>query len=231
MANEDDKPILLKAVELVIANPQNIKDEAHSLLARYRRENPKKTEPEIRKLAVEKVISNYSYYAAFSGGTTALTGVIPGLGTVVAAFGGATADAAMCMKFQIEMVMAIAAVHGHDILQEEEKRLCYVIAGLGAVNEFAKDSGTRVAGQAFVRLIREHLKGATLQTVKELFKRLGIVFSRKALEKATPFGVGVILGFTANKGLTWYVGSKARDFFEIEAGEQPETLDGAGLVS
>jgi hypothetical protein len=66
-------------------------------------------------------------------------------------------------------------------------------------------------------LVQQHLKGATLQAVKEIFKRLGITFTRKALEKAIPFGIGVVIGFSANKAITWYVGSKARDFFTADA--------------
>jgi uncharacterized protein (DUF697 family) len=232
MAKEDDKPVLLQAVELMLASPEKIRDEARGLLDRYRRENHKKSEQEIRRLAVDKIISNYSYFAAFSGGATALTGVVPGIGTAIAAFGGATADTALCIKLQIEMVMAMAVIYDHDIFQEEEKRLCFLIAGLGAISEVAKEGGKAVAGKAFVRLIRENLNGAALQAVKELFKKIGIVFARKSLEKAAPFGVGVIIGFTANKGLTWYVGSKARDFFEIESDEgAAETLDGEGLVT
>ncbi|EHZ7344711.1 TPA: hypothetical protein ACGUW9_004234 [Vibrio vulnificus] len=53
--------------------------------------------------------------------------------------------------------------------------------------------------------------------MKEIFKRLGITFTRKALEKAIPFGIGVVVGFSANKGITWYVGSKAKDFFASDA--------------
>ncbi|MCP4971363.1 MAG: hypothetical protein GY932_12325, partial [Arcobacter sp.] len=67
--------------------------------------------------------------------------------------------------------------------------------------------------KAFIRIVKENLKGPTLQAVKEIFKKLGITFTRKALEKAIPFGIGVIIGFSANKGLTWYVGTKVRDFF------------------
>ncbi len=63
-------------------------------------------------------------------------------------------------------------------------------------------------------MTQQYLKGATLQAAKEIFKKFGITFTRKAAEKAIPFGVGVIIGFTANKGLTWYVGSKASDFFK-----------------
>lgn len=165
---------------------------------------------------MEKIISNYSYFSAFSGGVTGLTGIIPGLGTVTAAFGGGLADTALTMKFQIEMVMAIAAAYGHDIRNEEEQRLCYLIAGLGAISEAAKEAGKEVASKAFIKMARQYLAGSTLVAVKEVFKKVGITFARSGLEKAIPFGVGVVIGFSVNKGLTWYVGSKARDFFEVE---------------
>ena len=42
-----------------------------------------------------------------------------------------------------------------------------------------------------------------------------LTFTRKAVEKAIPFDIGTVIGFSANKGLTWYVGSKAKDFFKI----------------
>ncbi|HDZ9270928.1 EcsC family protein [Vibrio cholerae] len=214
---QDEKPTLLKAVELVVGKPEDIKQESLQLLEKYRNKYADKTETEIQDLVSEKIISNYSYYAAFTGGATALTGVIPGIGTAVAIGGGASADAIACMKFQIEMTMALATVYGHDILVEEEKRLCYLIAGLGAISEAAKEGGKTLGSKAFVKLVQEHLKGATLQAVKEIFKRLGITFTRKALEKAIPFGIGVVVGFSANKGITWYVGSKAKDFFASDA--------------
>lgn len=212
----EDKPKLLKAVELILAKPEDIKKEAIQVLKKYKKANPNKSESEVQHLASKKIISNYSYYAAFTGGATALSGVIPGIGTAVAIAGGASADAVACMKFQIEMTMAIATVYGHDILIEEEKRLCYIIAGLGAMSEAAKEGGKTVGSKAFVKLVQQHLKGATLQAVKEIFKKLGITFTRKALEKAIPFGVGVVIGFSANKGITWYVGTKARDFFTAD---------------
>lgn len=212
----EDKPKLLKAIELILAKPENIKAESLQLLEKFKKSNSGKSESEIQQLASEKIISNYSYYAAFTGGTTALTGVIPGIGTAVAIGGGASADAVACMKFQIEMTMALATVYGHNILIEEEKRLCYIIAGLGAMSEAAKEGGKAVGSKAFVKLVQQHLKGATLQAVKEIFKKVGITFTRKALEKAIPFGIGVIIGFSANKGITLYIGKKARDFFTSE---------------
>lgn len=212
----DDKPTLLKAIELVLADPASIRKEALQLKSKYvSRYGNDRSEDEVNTYAADKIISNYSYYTAFVGGTTALTGVIPGLGTVLAAFGGATADAALSMKYQIEMTMAIATIYGHDITIEEEKRLCLIVAGLGAINEAAKAGSKELGKTASVKMMQQYLKGATLQTVKEIFKKVGITFTRKAAEKAIPFGIGVVIGFSANKGLTWYVGTKARDFFSV----------------
>ena len=212
----EDKPALLKAIELVLADPASIRKEALQLkdkyMSRYRGD---KSEDEINAYAAEKIISNYSYYTAFVGGATALTGIIPGLGTVLATFGGATADAALSMKYQIEMTMAIATIYGHDITIEEEKRMCLIVAGLGAINEAAKSGAKELGKKASVKMMQQYLKGATLQTVKEIFKKVGINFVRKSAEKAIPFGIGVVIGFSANKGLTWYVGAKAKDFFSV----------------
>ena len=212
-----EKPKLLQAIEMILAKPEDIKNESIQLVEKFKKANPEKSDIEIRRAVSRKIISNYSYYSAFTGGTTALTGIIPGIGTAFAIAGGASADAIASMKFQIEMTMAIATVHGHDILIEEQKRVCYIIAGLGAINETAKEAGKSLGSKAFITLARQHLKGATLQTVKELFKKVGITFARKSLEKSIPFGVGVVIGFSANKGLTWYVGSKAQDFFSADA--------------
>lgn len=218
MVNDEsnDKPALLKAIELVLADPAEIMKETQALLDQFRKKHSdERTDDEIADMVAEKIISNYSYYAAFIGGTTALTGIVPGLGTIIATFGGATADAALSMKFQIEMTMAIAVVYDHNIMIEEEKRLCLIIAGLGTINQAAKEGGKAMGAKAFVKMTQQYLKGATLQAVKEIFKKVGIIFTRKAVEKAIPFGIGVVIGFSANKGLTWYVGSKAKDFFKV----------------
>lgn len=212
---KSDKPALLRAIEIILAKPEDIKRETSKLYKKYQGEYAHgKTANEIRELVAKKIISNYSYFTAFVGGASGLVGFIPGLGTVLATFGGATTDAALTMKYQIEMVMALAVVYGHDIEKEEEQRLCLIVAGMGAMNEAAKQGGKVAGTKAFVSMTQQYLKGATLTAVKEIFKKVGITFTRKAVEKAIPFGVGIVIGATANKGLTLYVGSKARDFFK-----------------
>lgn len=209
-----DKPTLLKAVELILANPNDIKKQVGDMEYQYnQRYGGKRSKDAIQDLMCEHIIKNYSYYTAFSGGVTALAGVVPGLGTVVSTLGGATADAALCMKWQIEMVMAIAAIYGRDITVEDEKLLCFMIAGLGAINDLTKQGAKAMGSKAFQNMIKQYLKGSVLLAVKEVFKKLGVSFTQKALLKAAPFGIGVIVGASANKLLTVYVGSKAKDFY------------------
>ncbi len=132
--SENDKPVLLKAIELVLADPKTIREEALSLKRKYEdRYKEDRTQEEIEEYAADKIISNYSYYTAFIGGATALTGVIPGLGTAISAFGGATADAALSMKYQIEMTMALATIYGHDITNAEAPLCVNVIETLSTL--------------------------------------------------------------------------------------------------
>lgn len=86
-SHNEDTPALLKAVDLVIANPADIRDETLQLVDKFKKTHPNRSAEEIDKLAVDKIISDYSYYTAFSGGTTAVAGVIPGLGTALAVGG------------------------------------------------------------------------------------------------------------------------------------------------
>ena len=157
--SENDKPVLLKAVELVLADPKKIRKEALELKNKYiKRYKEDRTTEEIEEYAAEKIISNYSHYTAFIGGATALTGVVPGLGTAISTFGGATADAALSMKYQIEMTMAIATIYGHDITDTEAQRICLIVAGLGTINEAAKGGGKEITKQAFIKMTKTYLK-------------------------------------------------------------------------
>jgi hypothetical protein len=80
--------------------------------------------------------------------------------------------------------------------------------------------GTQVASKAGVKLLKQYLKGASLEFVKQLFRSVGLVFTRKALEKALPFGIGVVIGSSANYALVRYVGGQAKEWFTIERDER-----------
>ena len=65
-------------------------------------------------------------------------------------------------------------------------------------------------------MLRQYLKGTALQAVKQAFRRAGVTFTRKAVEKAIPFGVGAGIGGATNYWLTRYVGRQAKQWFIID---------------
>jgi hypothetical protein len=232
VAGESDDDVkgsrLLKAVEAIAIRPE----EAQKIVTKFsesaRTRNPNASKAELRQAVAKAIVRRYSRFAATTGAATALVGVIPGLGTVLAAVGGATADAAVSMKLQVDMCMCLAALYDYDILSPEGRYVAFLIAAGGTVEHAGAPAATQLASKAGVRLIRQYLRGAVLQAVKAIFKKLGIIFTRKALEKALPFGIGVVISSTANYALTTYVGRKAVKWFDIDA-EMPreETGDDA----
>lgn len=213
----DKKPAILQAVELIISRPSQIKAATHALHGKYRcRHGEKLSADDIRDMVARKIIRKYSHLAAFSGGATAFTGIAPGLGTLISTFGGATADVALCIKFHVEMTMALTTLHGHDVETEEARQMCFIIAGVGLSSKAAKDGAKEVTAKAFHKLVNRHLSGVTLAAVKASFKTVGLAFTRKAVEKAIPFGVGAVIGFSANKSRTSSIGEKTHDYFKTK---------------
>jgi hypothetical protein len=96
--------------------------------------------------------------------------------------------------------------------------MVYLIAATGAVGHAGVEGTVRVGSKAGVKMLRQYLQGAALQAVKQAFKKVGVTFTRKALEKTIPFGVGVVISGTANYWLTRFVGGQARKWFEIDTG-------------
>lgn len=214
--SEESADRLLKAVQAIAISPS----EAKKVVARYgkasRREHPSGSERDHQERIADQIVSRYCRFAATSGGATALVGVIPGIGTAVAMLGGGAADVAVSMKLQVDMCMCLAAAFGHDVESTDAQYLAFLIAAGGTLEKAGVEAGAKMASKAGVNMLRAYLKGAALQAVKELFKKLGIVFTRKALEKALPFGVGVLFGAGGNYAMTKYVGNQAKSWFLLD---------------
>jgi hypothetical protein len=227
MVDESKSDSLLKAVQAVALSP----DDAHALVARLRaqseKEHPKDTSTAHQERVAAHVVSRYAKLAATAGGLTALSGVIPGIGTAVAIVGGGLADAVVGIKLQVDMCMCLAATFGYDLHEPDARHLAFIVAAGGALEKAGVEATTKVASKAGVNMVRQYLKGAALQAVKELFKKLGIVFTRKALEKAIPFGVGVVLGASGDYALTRYVGAQAKKWFILDR-DTPKGADVGG---
>lgn len=214
-AKEVDGGRLLKLVESIAIAPQD----AHKIVESYRSQvEDSGLDPLAARDAIaDKIISRYAKLAGMTGGATGLTGLIPGLGTIVSATGGAVADAAVSMKLQVDMCLCLAAAFDYDLNDEDARHLSFLLAAGGALEKAGEQAAVQLASKAGVKMLRQYLRGAVLQAIKELFKKLGIVFTRKALEKALPFGVGVAIGSSFNYAMTKYVGTTAKDWLTIDA--------------
>ena len=166
-----------------------------------------------RDWIARRIIRRYARKCASVGGASALPGVVPGAGTAVA-IAAAAPDIAACMKLQVDMCKCLAIVYGYDISQEDDRYLYQMIAATGSLNRAVRNPAINLGTKAGVQMLRKHLRGAALQAVKETFKRVGITFTRKATEKALPFGIGVGIAGTSNYLMTLFVGRQAKKFFE-----------------
>lgn len=215
MNSESDSPALLKAVQSLLAAPESLREDAESMRAKVQQKNPELTETEVRRLAADKIISVAGYKSGAVGALTALPSTAaPGLGSIATMFGGAAVDATYTVKCQVEMTMKLAVLYGQDIRQQSVHLMCLLVAATGGMQESFKKSAQSVGVKALQKALREYLKGGLLKSVKVAFSKLGITFSRKALEKSAPFFVGTILGFGLNKAMTHTLGKSVRALFE-----------------
>jgi hypothetical protein len=215
----DGGSTLLTVIQTAAISPTDAKKLVANIRNRSRRkgaEDDTDFHARIAEQVADKIVARYSKLSAVSGGLTALVGVVPGVGTILAAVGGGVADTAICMKLQVDMCMCIAEAYGWDLHNEDARHLGLLIAAGASLEHVGTEVGTRVASKAGVKMLQQYLKGAALQALKALFKKIGIIFTRKALERAPPFGIGVVLGSTANYALARYVGAQARDWFKLE---------------
>ncbi|WP_247254591.1 EcsC family protein [Pseudomonas moorei] len=210
---EDNGSALMKIVEAIAITPKDARELVTQYQEQARKAKPDASSEQIQALVTDKIIERYSKMAAATGGATSLAGVIPGIGTAVAMVGGGAADVSMCMKLQIDMTMCLGIAINKKMSNEDAKHMSFVIALCGSLEQMTSSGATKVASKAAVRVVSEYLKGATLQTIKQLFKQVGINFTKAAATKAIPFGVGLVIGTAANYALTRYVGSVARDVF------------------
>ena len=224
--NEEDGSRLLRAVEAIAISPRDANSIAERYLQQSRDRFPDSESWDHQLRAADKIIGRYSRLAAYFGSATGLPGIIPGLGTAVAIVGGAAADSLVCMKLQVDMCMCLAAVFKYDITSEDGKHLAFLIAATGSAQHAGVEAGVRLGSKAGVRMLRQYLKGAALRAVKQAFKRVGVTFTRKAVEKAIPFGIGAAVGGVANYGLTRYVGHQAKQWFVIDqTTDSQDTVD------
>lgn len=136
---------------------------------------------------------------AAAGGTSAVPGV--GLATTSAAF---TVELGWSTVRMTDLVLTIAALHGHRHATVDERRL-WVLSiltyGDGATSmvtrlagELGRGVGAPAAGHIPAETVRQLNKAIGVSIVARYGSRRGVV----ALGRAIPFGVGAALGYGLN---------------------------------
>src|SRR5688572_31629413 len=79
---------------------------------------------------VERLIKKKCQQTAAVGAATSGAALVPGLGTLVALTVGAAADIGLTLRLQAELVLEIAAAHGHTVSPDEKRGVVLVVSGL-----------------------------------------------------------------------------------------------------
>jgi hypothetical protein len=189
---------------------------AKAIVAQYQRQDHKGTRWQQQERISDQIIARYAKLAAIAGGGSSLPGVVPGVGTVVAATGGTAMNAVACMKLQVDMCLCLAETFGYDITGEDARNLAFLVAA-GATLERADLEGVvKFASQAGVRLLKRYLRRAALQITQKLFERVAVALAGQALAKSLPFGLGVVVGGGASFARTRRTGRQAKAWFLLD---------------
>ncbi|WP_333763000.1 hypothetical protein [Streptomyces sp. IBSBF 2390] len=201
---------LQKAVETIVMTPAAAEKVVDGYRATFEDKNERKPESlEDKRRIAAKIIGRYSKMSAATGAVTAVPSVIPGVGTAVAILGGGATDIAVALKLQVDMCMCLVEVFETELSTEDKKHLAFTLALAGSVEQMASKGGKAAVQKIAEKLVYQYLRGPALVTIKQLFKRVSITFTQKAMAKAIPAGVGVAFSSSTNYLLTRVVGRVA----------------------
>ena len=218
---ELDGNVLERAIRHAARTLDQSRRLAQRRLAEARRKTPSASELELRRRAAKTIVRGHSLRSGVAGGSTGMIGAIPGVGTAVAVTVGVTTDVVLQMKVNVDMCHALVHLFKPELDDDEAFSYAVSLACYGSLEKrgakWLGGRATNLASEAGVKILRQQLRGSALIATKQAFKRVGIVFTRKAVEKAIPFGVGAVIGATVNSGITTFVGNQARKHLEIDA--------------
>jgi hypothetical protein len=107
------------------------------------------------------------------------------------------------------------AVYGRDTTSRETAAELLVLQGIYNTTEAARIALAEASKRVATRLVNMYAKGATLVLLKQLFRYVGIKFTRTGLLKAVPF-TSVPLNAGVNGFSTRSLGKKATKFYDLE---------------
>ncbi len=197
---------LLKAVERIVESPAQIRAKVQAAVEKTRASLPDDaTDAQVRAALERSLLSQYSNKTALAGGAAALPSLIPGIGSLASLLGGGLLDMTACLKFEIEMVLALASARGYDIEDPRERQLAYLLAAAHTYEASAGKSALEDLVKAEADAIWHYTPRQVGKLVSSMFVKLALQFAGRSLARAIPL-VGIVVSTAANKTLTGRVG-------------------------
>lgn len=162
-----------------------------------------------RELA-EMVKSRHAMLARAEGAAAG----VPASFAPVAGFAAAMLpDLGALAWIQSRMVVHIAAVYGHDTTDRETAAELLVLQGIYNTTDAARVALTEASRRVATRLINLYVRGSTLVLLRNLFRYVGIRFTRTGLLRAVPF-IAIPIGAGVNEAATRSLAKKAIQFYD-----------------
>jgi hypothetical protein len=181
-------------------------EQARQFAAEVRREHPDATNRELAQM----VKSRHALLARMEGAAAGVPGSFaPGPGTALALL----PDLGALAWLQSRMVVHIAAVYGHDTSDREMAAELLVLQGFYNTTDAARVALTEASKRVATRLVNTYIKGGTLVLLKQLFRYVGIKFTRTGLVKAIPF-IAIPLGAAVNETATRSLARRAIKYYD-----------------
>lgn len=174
---------------------------------RVRKEHPQATDGEL----AEMIRKRHAMLARMEG---AAAGIPGSFAPVVGAAATLLPDITALAWIQSRMVVHIAAVYGHDTSDKETAAELLVLLGFYSSTEAARVAVAEASRRVATRLVNIYVRGATLQLLKQLFRFVGIKFSRAGLLRAVPF-VAIPISAGVNEVATRSLGKRAIKFYDL----------------
>lgn len=182
--------------------------QARDYSSRVRREHPDATEREL----AEMVRKRHAKLARMEGAAAGVPGSLAPVGGAALSL---LPDITALAWIQSRLVVHIAAVYGYDTTDPETAAELLVLLGFYNNTEAARVAMAEAGKRVATRLVNTYVKGATLQLLKQMFRYVGIKFTRTGLLRAVPF-VAIPISAGVNEAATRSLGKRAIEFYDLD---------------
>jgi hypothetical protein len=169
---------LMHAVERLIEDPEDLIARVESL----KEQNglpPREQSVGRAGLVAQHIIERYSLRSATTGALTSIPASAPGVGMMIVAIGGTFVDLGLMLKHETEMVLSLSYLHGFDIRDPQQRRLAFLLAASGSVEELTKGDNF------FTDMAAAELEAIWHYTPRQATKLLVTLLGKLALRAAS----------------------------------------------